>query len=44
MLATLSLGERQILSELMSKVVLAAEDWANALPQEAHTSMEGDLQ
>ncbi len=35
MLTTLSDGERQMLSELMSKVVIAAQDWAGELPQEA---------
>jgi len=34
MLTALSDGERQMLSELMSKVVLAAQDWASELPQE----------
>lgn len=33
MLATLTDGERQMLSELMSKVVLAAQDWAIELPR-----------
>ena len=32
MLQVLSDGERQMLSELMSKVVLAAQDWAGDLP------------
>lgn len=32
MLAALSDGERQMLSELMSKVVLAAQDWSIGLP------------
>jgi DNA-binding MarR family transcriptional regulator len=35
MLGALSDGERQMLSELMSKVVLAAQDWASELPREA---------
>ena len=35
MLKGLSNGERQMLSELMSKVVLTAQDWANELPSEA---------
>ena len=35
MLKALSDGERQILSELMTKVVLGADDWAGELPQEA---------
>ena len=35
MLAALSAGERQMLFELMSKVVLGAENWAGALPPEA---------
>jgi DNA-binding MarR family transcriptional regulator len=44
MLAALSMGERQILSELMSKVVLTANDWAHAAPLEARTSPQGDMQ
>ena len=32
MLKVLSVGERQILSELMSKIVIAAQDWAAELP------------
>ena len=35
MLKALSQGERQMLSELMSKVVIAARDWAGDLPPEA---------
>ena len=35
MLETLSDGERQILSELMSKVVIAAQDWSVELPSAA---------
>jgi DNA-binding MarR family transcriptional regulator len=35
MLKVLSDGERQMLSELMSKVVLGAQDWAGELPPEA---------
>jgi len=35
MLAALSDGERQMLFELMSKVVLSAQDWAGELPVEA---------
>ncbi len=35
MLKALSDGERQMLFELMSKVVLAAGDWAGQLPPEA---------
>ena len=35
MLSALSDGERQMLSELMSKVVLTAQDWASELPLEA---------
>lgn len=35
MLEVLSDGERQMLSELMSKVVIAAQDWAGDLPQRA---------
>lgn len=37
MLKALSDGERQILFELMSKVVLGAESWAGELPTEAKT-------
>ena len=32
MLEVLSDGERQMLSELMSKVVIAAQDWSGDLP------------
>jgi len=35
MLEALSDGERQILSELMSKVVIAAQDWSGELPSGA---------
>lgn len=35
MLEALSDGERQILSELMSKVVIAAQDWSGDLPSVA---------
>ncbi|MFC6637444.1 hypothetical protein [Sulfitobacter sediminilitoris] len=35
MLKVLSDGERQMLFELMSKVVLAAGDWAGDLPTDA---------
>ena len=35
MLEALSDGERQILSELMSKVVIAAQDWSGELPSDA---------
>ena len=34
MLKTLTEGERQMLSELMSKVVMGAEEWAGELPIE----------
>lgn len=37
MLKALSDGERQMLFELLSKVVHAAQDWAGALPPEART-------
>ncbi|GGA13663.1 MarR family winged helix-turn-helix transcriptional regulator [Neptunicoccus cionae] len=37
MLTPLSKGERQILFELMSKVVVGAEDWADDLPQTGAT-------
>ena len=35
MLKVLSIGERQLLSELMTKIVIASEDWAGELPVEA---------
>ena len=41
MLKVLSDGERQMLSELMSKVVLAAPEWADEVPLEAMTIKEG---
>lgn len=41
MLKVLSDGERQMLSELMSKVVLAARDWTGELPSEAMNPKEG---
>lgn len=44
MLTVLSDGERQMLSELMSKVVLGAQDWAGDLPSEAQIAMEGKPQ
>ncbi len=43
MLAPLSYGERQMLSELMSKVVHAARDWSGELPPEAGKRKEGEL-
>lgn len=43
MLTPLSDGERQILFELMSKVVLGAEDWAGDLPQTATLDPNLDL-
>lgn len=48
MLLALTEGERQMLSELMSKLVLGAQDWAGALPPEAipnpQFSNEGNAQ
>ena len=41
MLRVLSDGERQILSELMSKVVLAAQDWAGEVPPKTMNATEG---
>ncbi len=41
MLNVLSDGEQQMLSELMSKVVLAAQDWAGEMPPEAMNAREG---
>jgi DNA-binding MarR family transcriptional regulator len=40
MLKTLSVGEQQILSELMSKIVIGSEDWAGELPPEAMIDTE----
>ncbi|WP_232823001.1 MarR family winged helix-turn-helix transcriptional regulator [Oceanibium sediminis] len=44
MLTALSEGERQILSELMSKVVLAAREWAGELPAETRLVTPGEEQ
>jgi DNA-binding MarR family transcriptional regulator len=48
MLTALSGGERQILFELMSKVVLGAEEWAGDLPHETNiettTDTKGETQ
>ena len=41
MLKGLTEGERQMLFELMSKVVIDAQDWAGELPPEAETKTEG---
>jgi len=41
MLRVLSAGERQMLSELMSKVVLAAQDWVGEVPPETVEVREG---
>lgn len=38
MLKTLSDGQRQMLFELMSKVVMGAEDWAGEMPTETMTN------
>lgn len=40
MLTVLSEGERQMLFELMSKVVLAAKDWAGELPADATSGLQ----
>lgn len=40
MLTALSEGERQMLSELMSKVVMAAQDWAGELPPETRLGVD----
>ena len=40
MLKALSQGERQMLFELMSKVVMDAQEWAGDLPPEAETNKE----
>lgn len=48
MLEVLSDGERQMMFELMSKVVLASQDWAGDIPPDAlpatHTSKKGNPQ
>lgn len=44
MLKALSQGERQMLFELMSKVVMNAQEWASDLPPEASTKKEGTKQ
>lgn len=45
MLTALSVAERQMLLELMSKVVLAAHEWAGELPVETRlAAQEGDVQ
>jgi len=41
MLKTLSEGERQMLFELMSKVVMGAQDWAGELPAVTNLETEG---
>lgn len=41
MLKVLSDDERQMLSELMSKVVLSAPDWVDKVPSEAMNATEG---
>lgn len=40
MLKTLSVGERQMLFELMSKVVVGAQNWAGELPPDARLQSE----
>lgn len=44
MLKALSQGERQMLFELMSKVVMDAQEWAGDLPPEAETNRKGTTQ
>jgi DNA-binding MarR family transcriptional regulator len=44
MLKVLSDGERQMLSELMSKVVLGAQDWVGDIPPDAKGAREGITQ
>lgn len=44
MLKALSQGERQMLFELMSKIVMGAQEWAGDLPPEAVTNKEGTKQ
>lgn len=44
MLKALSEGERQMLFELMSKVVMGASDWAGELPPEAALAKKGKKQ
>ena len=44
MLKALSQGERQMLFELMSKVVMDAQEWAGDLPPEADMKEEGIIQ
>lgn len=39
MLETLSIGERQLLSELMTKIVMGSQEWAGELPPEATNEM-----
>ncbi|MEM6635759.1 MAG: MarR family transcriptional regulator [Pseudomonadota bacterium] len=41
MLKSLSLGERQILFELLSKVVVDAQEWEGSLPPEARINRKG---
>lgn len=41
MLKALSEGERQMLFELLSKVVMDAQEWEGSLPLEAETNKEG---
>ena len=42
MLKNLSSGERQILFELLSKVVLDSQDWAISIPKDKEFTMEQD--
>jgi DNA-binding MarR family transcriptional regulator len=44
MLKVLSDGERQMLFELMSKVVMGASEWEGKIPTEATIKTEGNAQ
>ena len=43
MLKNLSIGERQILFELLSKVVLDSQDWAKLIPKNKEFNMGQDI-
>ena len=44
MLEVLSDGERQMLFELLSKVVMGASEWEGKIPTEATIKTEGNAQ
>ena len=44
MLKVLSDGERQMLFELMTKVVMGASEWESKIPTEATIMTEGNVQ